>query len=60
MLHTHGSRHILFGTDWPWLFHTREIKRIDVIMEKAGFGGQEKEAVFGRNLEKMLGLLDED
>ena len=46
MLHTHGPGHILFGTDWPWFLHISEVKRIDGLMEKAGFSKKEKEAYF--------------
>ena len=60
LLHTHGPRHILFGTDWPWFLHCNEVKRIEELMEKAGFSKQEKEAVFSSNLENMLGIIDED
>jgi predicted TIM-barrel fold metal-dependent hydrolase len=56
MLHRHGSGNILFGTDWPWFLHISEIRHIDQLMEKAGFSKQEKEAVFSRNLEKILGI----
>jgi len=56
MLHTHGPGHILFGTDWPWFLHVSEVTRIDELMEKAGFSKQEKEAVFSKNLESLLGI----
>jgi predicted TIM-barrel fold metal-dependent hydrolase len=56
MLHRHGSRHILFGTDWPWFLHVSEVKRIDELMEKSGFSKQEKEAVFSKNLANLLGI----
>jgi len=56
MLHRHGPQHILFGTDWPWFLHVSEVKHIDDLMEKAGFSLQEKEAVFSKNLEKLLGM----
>ncbi|MFC1817338.1 amidohydrolase family protein [Thermodesulfobacteriota bacterium] len=60
LLHTHGPRHILFGTDWPWFLHRSEVKRIEELMEKADFSKQEKEAVFSSNLENMLGIINED
>jgi len=60
MLHTHGPKHILFGTDWPWFLHCSEVKRIEELMEKAGFSKQEKEAVFSRILENMLGIINEE
>lgn len=57
MLQTHGSGHILFGTDWPWFLQSSEVKCVDSFLEKAGFSTQEKEAVFHGNLEKMLGII---
>ena len=60
MLHTHGPRHILFGTDWPWFLHASEVKRVEELTEKAGFSKQQKEAVFSSNLENMLGIINED
>jgi predicted TIM-barrel fold metal-dependent hydrolase len=56
MLERHGPEHILFGTDWPWFLHRREIALIDSRMEEAGFTGAEKQAVFSGNIEKILGI----
>ena len=42
----HGPRHILFGTDWPWFFHVNEIRRIDDLLNQAGFSGKDKCSVF--------------
>lgn len=56
LLHRHGPRHVLFGTDWPWFLHGSEFRFIDELLEKAGFSVQEKEAVFGKNLECLLGF----
>jgi uncharacterized protein len=60
MLHTHGPKHILFGTDWPWFLHRSEVNRIEELMEKAGFNKQDKEAVFSSNLENLLGIINEN
>jgi len=59
MLHLHGPRHLLFGTDWPWFLHAGEVKRIDELMAEAGFSKQEKAAVFYKNLESLLGIKPE-
>ena len=56
MIQTHGSGHILFGTDWPWFLQSDEVERVNRFLEKAGFSTQEKEAVFHGNLEKKLGV----
>ena len=56
LLRRHGSGHILFGTDWPWFIHKREIELIDARMEAAGFTLPEKQAVFSGNIETMLGI----
>jgi predicted TIM-barrel fold metal-dependent hydrolase len=56
MLRRHGSGHLLFGTDWPWFLHQREIFLIDSRMVAAGFTVSEKQAVFSGNIEKMLGI----
>ena len=57
MLQTHGSGHILFGTDLPWFLQSSEVKLVDSYLEKAGFSTQEKAAVFHGNLEKTLGIV---
>jgi predicted TIM-barrel fold metal-dependent hydrolase len=57
MIQTHGSGHILFGTDWPWFLQSNEVKLVDGLLEKAGSSTQEKEAVFHGNLEKILGMI---
>lgn len=56
MIQTHGSGHILFGTDWPWFLQSNEVKLVGSYLEKAGFRTQEKEAVFHGNLERILGI----
>lgn len=56
LLQRHGPGHILFGTDWPWFLHQREIDLIDSRMDAAGFTLQEKKAVFSGNIESILAL----
>lgn len=54
LLQRHGSDHILFGTDWPWFDHASEIPLIESLLEKAGFDGHQKAAVFRTNAEKLF------
>lgn len=56
MLRRHGSGHVLFGTDWPWFLHKKEIDLIDARMDAAGFTLPDKQAVFGGNIESILGI----
>jgi hypothetical protein len=54
LLQRHRSDHILFGTDWPWFDHASEIPLIESLLEKAGFDGHQKAAVFRTNAEKLF------
>ncbi len=56
LLESHGSDHILFGTDWPWFHHAPEIPKIRALLDKAGYQESEKEDVFGNNARKLFGL----
>jgi predicted TIM-barrel fold metal-dependent hydrolase len=51
-----GPKRILFGTDWPWFTHRTEIASIQNLTTLAGFGREEKQAVFYGNAAKLLGL----
>jgi uncharacterized protein len=57
LLELHGPGHIIFGTDWPWFGHQDELERIDKLLDRAKFNGQEKEMVFYRNIAGLLGIL---
>ena len=57
MLQRFGPGHILFGTDWPWFIHQTEIASILELTTAAGFGPDEKQAVFYGNIAKLLGLV---
>jgi predicted TIM-barrel fold metal-dependent hydrolase len=50
-----GPGHILFGTDWPWFIHQTEIASIQRLTTMAGFGPEEKQAVFYGNIIELLG-----
>jgi predicted TIM-barrel fold metal-dependent hydrolase len=52
-----GADHILFGTDFPYTRGFRIPLSIDVI-EKSGLIEEEKEAIFFRNVMKLLPRLD--
>ena len=56
LLKIHGPNHILFGTDWPWFEHAREIPVICSLLEEAGYSQSEQEAVFGENARKLFGF----
>lgn len=56
LLRSHGSDHILFGTDWPWFHHAAEMPKIRSLLDKAGYKESEKENVFGGNARKLFGL----
>jgi hypothetical protein len=56
LLRTHGSSHILFGTDWPWFVHNAESDKIRNLLTKAGFSQEEQEAVFGKNARRVFGF----
>lgn len=56
LLRRHGSGHVIFGTDWPWFLHRREIELVDNYLEAAGFSRHEKQAVFSGNIENILGI----
>lgn len=51
-----GPEHVLFGTDWPWFFHSNEVDLIDRLADQAGFDRGEKSALFYGNIAKLLGL----
>jgi hypothetical protein len=55
LLKTHGPRHVIFGTDWPWFDPAAEMALISGYLEEAGFSMKDKEAVFGGNIARLLG-----
>jgi uncharacterized protein len=55
LLKIHGPDHILFGTDWPWFGHRRELELLDMLLDRAGFGPMEKQKVLCRNAAGLLG-----
>jgi hypothetical protein len=56
MLRLHGPEHILFGTDWPWFTHEEEIRRIEGLLQEAGFSLQQRSRIFSANISRLLGL----
>ncbi len=56
LLKRFGPKRILFGTDWPWFLHPDEVPRIDYLADKAGFGKEEKAAMFYDNAAELLQL----
>jgi predicted TIM-barrel fold metal-dependent hydrolase len=56
LLQVHGASHILFGTDWPWFLHADEIRKIDSLLDRAGYNNSERDAVFGGNAKRLFGL----
>jgi len=56
LVELHGPDHIIFGTDWPWFGHRRELEFIDRLLSRAGCSNEEKERIFGGNMAKLLGI----
>jgi predicted TIM-barrel fold metal-dependent hydrolase len=56
MLQLHGPGHILFGTDWPWFGHEEEVRRIEDLLQQAGFSSQERSGIFSGNISRLLGI----
>lgn len=56
LLKIHGPEHVIFGTDWPWFGHRRELDLLDSLLDQAGFGPKEKQKVLCRNAAGLLGL----
>lgn len=50
----HGPDHILFGTDWPWFNHQKEVALINHYLDEVGFQEAEKAKVFSANIGKLL------
>ena len=50
----HGPSHILFGTDWPWFNHAKEVALIKNLLDEVRFNKAEKNRVFGSNIHKLL------
>jgi predicted TIM-barrel fold metal-dependent hydrolase len=56
LVEAHGPDHILFGTDWPWFSHKKEIDLIDNLLDKVGFNDPEKSRLFRFNIVRLLGI----
>ncbi len=56
LLRTHGSSHILFGTDWPWFDHASELAMIASLLKRAGYDTEGEAGVFGENARHLLGF----
>jgi predicted TIM-barrel fold metal-dependent hydrolase len=56
LLKIHGPDHIIFGTDWPWFGHRRELDLLDVLLDRAGFRPADKQKVYCRNAAGLLGM----
>jgi hypothetical protein len=56
LLALHGPERILFGSDWPWFCHEKEIQHIDKLLDTAGYDGTDKALVFGGNIARLLGI----
>ena len=56
LLQIHGPKHIIFGTDWPWFGHRKEVELIDKLLDRAGFSKEEKNLVFSGNIVSLLGI----
>jgi len=54
LLKTHGPEHIVFGTDWPWFTHDREIAMQQKLYKKAGFSQEELDLVFSKNVAGLM------
>jgi predicted TIM-barrel fold metal-dependent hydrolase len=56
LLRNHGSSRILFGTDWPWFVHSKEMPKIRNLLVKAGCDRQAQAAIFGGNASRVFGF----
>jgi predicted TIM-barrel fold metal-dependent hydrolase len=54
LLKVHGASRVLFGTDWPWFGPADEMKRIGRLLDLAGYSCEEKAAVFGGNMARLI------
>jgi predicted TIM-barrel fold metal-dependent hydrolase len=54
LLQRHGSRRIIFGTDWPWFGHGEEVPKILELLERAGFDDEGVRRVMRDNAERLL------
>jgi hypothetical protein len=57
LLEIHGPDHIIFGTDWPWFDHKKELNILVRLLDRAGYNREEKEKVFYRNIASLLGIV---
>jgi predicted TIM-barrel fold metal-dependent hydrolase len=56
LLKIHGPEHIAFGTDWPWFGYTGEIQLIERLCDEAGYSEEQKAAISGGNIARLLGI----
>ncbi len=56
LLKRHGPEHIVFGTDWPWFTHDKEVKIILHLLKQAGFNGKQRDFVFSTNIADLMGI----
>lgn len=54
LLKRHGPEQIVFGTDWPWFLHDREIDTISRLLKLAGFNKQQRDLVFSANMSGLM------
>ena len=54
LLKRFGPQQIVFGTDWPWFVHRKEIPVIQKLLGAAGFSPKEMSAVFYENMASLL------
>ncbi len=54
LVKTHGSEHIIFGTDWPWFSPAAEIELISRLLVDAGYDRAAREKVFSDNIAALL------
>lgn len=50
-----GPNRIIFGTDWPWFNHAKEVTLINNLLDNVGLNRAEKKRVFGSNIYQLLG-----
>ncbi|MEJ2157202.1 MAG: amidohydrolase family protein [Desulfobacteraceae bacterium] len=56
LLERHGPEHVVFGTDWPWFIHDKEIDTISHLLEQAGFDAHQQKLVFSANMSGLMGI----
>jgi uncharacterized protein len=56
LIHRHGPDRVLFGTDWPWFSHAKEVAFIGELLRDAGLSREEQAKVFSGNICRLMDI----